>query len=118
MASEELKRKLHKSFETAKRIRAQSEDLLQECSDYLLPGRYSFQAERVPGDFRIKKIYDSTGPKALIKAASGLYSRASNPYSKWFNMGLMSSHVPVQNLPPNIRYWLRETVNSLQRFDG
>ena len=39
MASEELKRKLYKSFETAKRVRAQSEDLLQECSDYLLPGR-------------------------------------------------------------------------------
>ena len=114
MASEELKRKLHKSFETAKRIRGQSEDLLQECSDYLLPGRYSFQAERSPGDFRIKKIYDSTGPNALIKAASGLYSRASNPYSKWFNMGLMSSHVPVQNLPPNIRYWLEETVNILR----
>ena len=114
MASEELKRRLSKSFETAKRIRAQSEDILQECTDYLLNGRYSFQAERSPGDVRIKKIYDSTGPNALIKAASGLYSRASNPYSKWFNMGLMASNVPVQNLPPNIRYWLEETVNILR----
>lgn len=114
MASEDLKNRLCKSFETAKRIRAQYEDILQECSDYLLPGRHSFAAERAPGDVRIKKIFDSTGPNALIKAASGLYSRASNPYSKWFNMGLMSTHVPVQNLPTNIRQWLDDTVNALR----
>lgn len=114
MASEDLKNRLCKSFETAKRIRAQYEDILQECSDYLLPGRHSFAAERAPGDVRIKKIFDSTGPNALIKAASGLYSRASNPYSKWFNMGLMSTHVPVQNLPANIRQWLDDTVNALR----
>lgn len=67
MASEDLKNRLCKSFETAKRIRAQYEDILQECSDYLLPGRHSFAAERAPGDVRIKKIFDSTGPNALIK---------------------------------------------------
>ena len=114
MASEALRRRLAKSFETAKRVRAQYEDILQECSDYLLPGRHSFQAEKEMGDIRINKIYDSTGPNALIKAASGLYSRASNPYSKWFSMGLMSTHVPVQNLPANIRQWLDDTVNALR----
>lgn len=114
MASEALKQRLCKSFETAKRIRAQYEDTLQECSDYLLPGRHSFTAERELGDIRISKIYDSTGPNALIKAASGLYSRASNPYSKWFNMGLMASNIPVQNLPYNIRMWLEDTVNALR----
>lgn len=114
MASEDLKNRLCKSFDTAKRIRAQYEDILQECSDYLLPGRHSFQAEKEMGDIRISKIFDSTGPNALIKAASGLYSRASNPYSKWFNMGLMSTHVPVQNLPTNIRQWLDDTVNALR----
>lgn len=114
MASEALKQRLCKSFETAKRIRAQYEDTLQECSDYLLPGRHSFTAEREMGDIRISKIYDSTGPNALIKAASGLYSRASNPYSKWFNMGLMASNIPVQNLPYNIRMWLEDTVNALR----
>lgn len=114
MASEALKQRLYKSFETAKRIRAQYEDTLQECSDYLLPGRHSFTAEREMGDIRISKIYDSTGPNALIKAASGLYSRASNPYSKWFNMGLMASNIPVQNLPYNIRMWLEDTVNALR----
>ena len=114
MASEAFKIRLHKSFETAKQIRAQYEDILQECSDYLLPGRHSFNAEKEMGDIRINKIYDSTGPNALIKAASGLYSRASNPYSKWFNMGLMSGNIPVQNLPANIRMWLEETVNALR----
>ena len=114
MASEALRRRLAKSFETAKRVRAQYEDILQECSDYLLPGRHSFQAEKEMGNIRMNKIYDSTGPNALIKAASGLYSRASNPYSKWFSMGLMSTHVPVQNLPANIRQWLDDTVNALR----
>lgn len=114
MASEELKNRLCKSFQTAKRIRQQYEDILQECSDYLLPGRHSFSAEREMGDIRISKIYDSTGPNALIKAASGLYSRASNPYSKWFNMGLMANNMPVQDLPANIRLWLEDTVNALR----
>lgn len=114
MASEALKQRLCKSFETAKRIREQYEYILQECSDYLLPGRHSFTSERMMGDIRISKIYDSTGPNALIKAASGLYSRASNPYSKWFNMGLMASNLPVQNLPYNIRMWLEDTVNALR----
>lgn len=116
MTSEALKIKLGKGFETAKRIRAHYEDILQECSDYLLYGRHCFMGEKAPGDIRIKKVYDSTGPNALIKAASGLYSRASNPYSKWFNMGLMSSHVPVQNLPANIRMWLEATVDSLRNI--
>lgn len=114
MASEALKNRLSRSFDTAKRIRAQYEDILQECSDYLLPGRHSFTAEREMGDIRISKIYDSTGPNALIKAASGLYSRASNPYSKWFNMGLMASNIPVHNLPYNIRTWLSDTVDALR----
>lgn len=116
MASTTLKNKLCKGFETAKRIRMQYDDILQECSDYLLPGRYCFSGERSLGDVRPKKIYDSTGPNALIKAASGLYSRASNPYSKWFNMGLMANSIPVQDLPAHIRLWLSETVDALRKI--
>jgi len=114
MSSQEERDRLCKGFAAAKSIRQNYDSLLQECSDYLLPGRCSFSIERYPGDFRTKKIYDSTGPNALIKAASGLYSRASNPYSNWFNMGLKSNNLPMTALPQNIRMWLEDTTQALR----
>jgi len=56
----------------------------QDISDFLLPRNGNFLEDRTPGDF-LQDMFDTTGPQALFMAASGLFSKASNPAGKWFH---------------------------------
>ena len=61
-------------------------DHWQELADYIQPRRGYFQEEHRRGDKLNLEIFDGTAGKAMELAAAGLYSRATNPASKWFDL--------------------------------
>lgn len=56
----------------------------QEIAEHIFPRRASFNTERVEGDKRQTKIFDSTGVQGLELLAAGLHGMATNPASRWF----------------------------------
>jgi len=60
------------------------EDLFQDITTYLDPRGGDFWRTRQKGDGRFEDIYDATAVQARNLAASALFSRVTNPASRWF----------------------------------
>lgn len=80
-------------------------DTWEELADYLLPREGGFTTPITKGERLNSKIYDSTGPHALQIAASGLYARATNPASKWFNLKVSKDFKDDRE----VQIWLEDT---------
>jgi len=80
-------------------------DTWEELADYLLPREGGFTTPITKGERLNAKIYDSTGPHALQIAASGLYARATNPASKWFNLKVGKDFKDDRE----VQIWLEDT---------
>lgn len=75
-------------FNTLRSRHMEWEERWQDISDFLIPRHGEFTGARRRGQNIQEQIFDKTGQRALQKAAAGLFSRASNPSTQWFFMGV------------------------------
>lgn len=76
-------RKLIKEWDVDKEKRSTTESEWQTIADYCFPRR-DFTTQRTPGTNRRKKIYDSTGIKAVLMLASSLHGNLIPIQTRWF----------------------------------
>lgn len=109
--------KIIQKYEALANDKTKYRNLWQELSDYLIPGGHDFIGGTNQGNtLDYPEIYDGTGPDAVSKAAAGLYSRGTNPSSKWFllrpPMGLENNKEVVKWLD-NARDVTQEAINAV-----
>lgn len=85
--------------------------LWQDVSDYVLPYRGNFTRDIVEGQELFNYIYDPTAPDALEVAASGIYTNAVNPSSKWLQLKVADPKLMGQKA---IKTWLSECSEIIQ----
>lgn len=89
------------------------EDLFQDITTYVVPRGGDFWRIRQKGDGRFEDIFDGTAVQALNTAASGLFSRVTNPASKWFFLRINDREAMDDK---EVKIWLedaRDTVQSI-----
>lgn len=71
-------------YREAKQRRGTWEAHWQECYDYALPQRDTFQGRQTPGAKRTDKLYDGTAPDAVDQLAASLLAELTPPWLRWF----------------------------------
>ncbi len=102
-----------KRLQTLRQERSSWEGNWQEISDYILPRKGVYDAQR-PNDGRRKgcKIIDSTATRALRILAAGLQGGLTSPARPWFRLGIsdrdMSRH-------KSVREWTSQVESTMYR---
>ena len=98
-------------YKTLKTNRRLEEQTWQDIADLMLPYSSMFTGIDVPGERRTDEIYDSTAPLAAERAAAGLYTRATNPSTRWFH--LRPQDPKLMEVHEN-RIWLEDARDKMQ----
>lgn len=96
--------------------RAVSKTHWQDVADYILPDRNDYIVERVPGQKRMTKIYDSTPVFALDMFAAGMHSLLTSPTLQWFTLWAEDDRI---NTNRDAKAWLEDAGQVMYRiFNG
>jgi hypothetical protein len=88
----------------------------QECSNYMLPGRSDYIAERTPGMKLMQHVYDGTPIWANDQFAAGMHSMLTSPTLPWFGMKAQEDRL---NEIDAVARWLDDTSNAMYSvFNG
>lgn len=102
---------LHKSLEGKR----QTHDWhWQEIADYNLPAR-EFTRQRVAGEKRMQKVYDSTPIYALWAAASGLDGLLTSSSIPWFSLDTEDED---KNDSDEVKLWLEDATQRMYSLLG
>lgn len=83
----------------------------QDVSDYVLPYRGGFTRQYIDGEALYENVYDPTAIDALEVAASGIYTNAVNPSSRWLQLKVQDSELMKQK---EVKEWLNTCSEVVQ----
>jgi len=74
----------------------------QDCYEYALPQRGSFNVNNISGNSRVQTLYDGTALDAVDQLAASLLGHLTPPWSQWFGFkpGPDLSEAEAQSLAP------------------
>lgn len=103
--------KLIGRYTYAKDRRRMFDIMWQDVSDYVLPYRGGFTRQYVDGETLYERVYDPTAIDALEVAASGIYTNAVNPSSRWLQLKIQNTELMNQK---EIKEWLNTCSEIIQ----